>query len=62
MPPRVTGSRVTSVGEGRGARPKAVTPSSMRHPNFKSTAAAVAKRQKISPEMASERLKRTRGK
>jgi hypothetical protein len=58
MPPRVTGSRVTAVGAGRGAKPKAMTPTSMRHPNFKTTAAAMAKRQKLSPDLAAEQLKK----
>jgi hypothetical protein len=34
-----------------------MTPTSMRHPNFKSTAASMAKRQKISQDAAGERLK-----
>ena len=57
MPPRVTGSRVTSVGTGRGDKPKAMTPTSMRHPNFKSTASAMASRQKISRDKAGEKLR-----
>lgn len=57
MPPRITSSRVSNVHIGPGDRPKAITPASMRHPNFKTTAAAIAKRQKISQDKAGGKLR-----
>jgi hypothetical protein len=53
MPPRLSGSRVTRVGYASGGKPKPVNPG----PNL---AESVARRQKISKETATTRLRNLR--
>jgi hypothetical protein len=53
MPPRVSGSRVTSVGVGPGEKPRPVEPK-------RPVAASLARRQKTSTETAEARLQRMR--
>ena len=57
MPPRLSNTRVTSVAAGRGGRPKPLNPGSSRAPNFQGVKAAIAKRQKISPDAADEKVR-----
>ena len=55
MPPRLSSVRVTHVGAGPGGKPKPVNPSP-------ALAEKVAKRQKVSKDTATERLKNMRSK
>jgi hypothetical protein len=54
MPPRLSNTRVTHVGTGRGGKPKPVNPGNQKSPSFGAVKSQIARRQKISQDRADD--------